>query len=317
MTDANQPPGDRLVVCLPDVPERRLMGELPPRVEIRLIPLDPGPLPDLRRVDLIVPTRGVREALIEALRAPGRLRVIQTLSAGVDWLAGGVVPEGVTVCNARGVYDVPLAEWVVGVILAFQRGLLEARDAQRRADWTAFEPAELAGRRVVILGHGSIGQAVADRLRAFEVEVVGVSRSRREGLLGPEDLDAVLAGADVLVDLLPLTSETIGFVDARRLARLPDGALFVNGGRGGTVDTGALLAELERGRLRAALDVTDPEPLPTEHPLWALPNVLITPHIAGDSPEASSRAFALAGDQIRRFAAGKRLLNEVPRYLLA
>jgi phosphoglycerate dehydrogenase-like enzyme len=304
-----------LVVCLPDIPERGLMGEFPANVEVVLVPPQPGPPPDLSRVDLIVPTGGIRQPLLAALQAPGRLRVIQTLSAGVDWLVGRV-PEGVIVCNARGVYDGPLAEWVVGAILAHQRGLLQARDAQAHATWSSLEPDELAGHRVVILGLGSIGTAVADRLRPFGVGIVGVSRTRRDGVLGLEDVDQALPGAEILVDLLPLTSETTGFLDARRLGLLPDGALLVNAGRGRTVQTPALVAELERGRLRAALDVTDPEPLPADHPLWALPNALISPHMAGDSPGAIGRAFALAGDQVRRFAAGQPLLNQVARYLL-
>ena len=230
--------------------------------------------------------------------------------------SSGASPEGVVVCNARGVYDGPLAEWVVGAILAFQRGFVRARDAQATGEWASFELDELAGRRVVILGFGSIGTAVAERLRPFGVEIVGIARTRRDGALGLEDLDAVLPGADVLVDLLPLTGETAGFLDARRLGLLPDGALLVNGGRGRTVDTPALVRELEGGRLRAALDVTDPEPLPTGHPLWTLPNALISPHVAGDSAGAAERAFALAGDQVRRFAAGQPLINQVPRYLL-
>ena len=147
--------------------------------------------------------------------------------------------------------------------------------------------------------------------------MIGVSRTRREDALGLDDLDEVLPGAQVVVDLLPLTSGTLGFLDARRLAMLPDGALLVNAGRGRTVVTPALVRELERGRLRAALDVTDPEPLPADHPLWNLPNALISPHIAGDSPRATVRAFALAGDQVRRFGAGQPLLNEVARYLLS
>jgi phosphoglycerate dehydrogenase-like enzyme len=310
--------GGPVVVCLPEIPERRLMGELPSHVEVVLIPPEPGPLPDLSRVDFLVPIGRAWLPLIEALGVPGaggRPRVVQTLSAGVDWLVGRV-PEGVMVCNARGVYDGPLAEWVVGAILAFQRGLLRARDAQAHATWAAFEPDELAGRRVVILGFGSIGTAVAERLRPLGVDLVGVARTRRDGVLGLEDVDGVLPRADVLVDLLPLTSETAGFLDARRLGLLPDGALLVNAGRGRTVDTPALLAELERGRLRAALDVTDPEPLPPGHPLWALSNVLVSPHMSGDSPAATARAFALAGDQVRRFAAGRPLINEVARYLL-
>ena len=291
------------------------MGGFPANVEVVLVSPGAGPIPDLARVDLIVPGDRVRQPLIDALATIGRPGVIQTLSAGVDWLVGRV-PDGVLVYNARGVFDVPLAEWVVGAILATQRGLLQARDAQAAEAWTSFEPQELAGRRAVILGHGSIGTAVADRLRPLGVEVVGVVRTAREGVFGMGDLDGVLQGADILVNLLPLTNETVGLLDARRLALLPDGALVVNAGRGRTIDTAALVGELERGRLRAALDVTDPEPLPPGHPLWALQNALITPHVAGDSPDATVRAYALAGDQVRRFAAGQPLINQVGRYLL-
>jgi phosphoglycerate dehydrogenase-like enzyme len=305
----------RVVVCLPDLPERPLMGEFPANVELVLIPMDSGPLPDLAAVDMVIPVNRVREPLIDVLREGGRLRVIQTLTAGIEWLVGRV-PQGVTVCNAKGVFDRPVAEWVVGAILAMQRGLVQARDAQLEGTWAEFDPDELAGRRVVILGFGSIGLAVAERLRPFGVELTGVSRTRRNGALGLEDLDDVLPEAEILVDLLPVTSETAGVLDARRLGLLPDGALVVNGGRGGTIVTQALVAELDRGRLRAALDVTDPEPLQAGHPLWRLPNVLLTPHIAGNSVAASERLFRLAGDQVRRFAAGERLQNEVPRYLL-
>jgi phosphoglycerate dehydrogenase-like enzyme len=243
------------------------------------------------------------------------LRVIQTTSAGVDWLIGRV-PEHVMVCNARGVYDAPLAEWVVGAILAMQRGLMQARDAQGRGAWELIEPPELLGRRVVILGLGSIGTAIADRLRPFGVEVIGVGRTARDGVRGLADLDAVLGDAEILVNILPLTGETGGLLDARRLSLLPDGALVVNAGRGRTIETAALVEELQAGRIRAALDVTDPEPLPPDDPLWKLPNVLVSPHMAGDSPASTIRAFELAGDQIRRFAAGEPLINEVARYLL-
>ena len=292
------------------------MGELPANVDLRLVPAEPEPVPDLVDVEMIVPSVRTRGPLLELLAGPpGRLRVIQTTSAGVDWLIGHV-PESVTVCNARGVYDAPLAEWVVGAILAMQRGLVESRDAQARHTWDAIEPPELAGRRVVILGLGSIGTAIADRLRPFGVEVIGVGRTARAGVRGLDELDEVLGEADVLVNILPLTSETGGLLEARRLGLLPDGALVVNAGRGRTIDTAALVDELRDGRLRAALDVTDPEPLPPDHPLWGLPNVLITPHMAGDSPGSTIRAFQLAGDQVRRFATGEPLINEVARYLL-
>ncbi len=303
-------------MCLPDIPERVHVGELPANADVRLVPPEPGPVPDLAEVELIVPSARTRLPLLDLLdRGGGRLRVIQTTSAGVDWLVGRV-PEHVIVCNARGVYDAPLAEWVVGAILAMQRGLVESRDAQLRAEWATIEPPELAGRRVVILGLGSIGSAIADRLRPFGVDLIGVGRTSRDGVRGLADLDEVLRDAEILVNILPLTSETDGLLDGRRLGLLPDGALVVNAGRGRTIETAALVAELRVGRIRAALDVTDPEPLPPDHPLWALPNVLISPHMAGDSPTSTIRSFALAGDQIRRFAAGEPLINEVARYLL-
>jgi phosphoglycerate dehydrogenase-like enzyme len=310
------PESTSVVVCLPDVGERVHMGDLPANVNVRLVPPEPEPIPDLADVALVVPYLRIRESLLELLAGGGgRLRVIQTLSAGVEWLVGRV-PEHVIVCNARGVYDAPLAEWVVGAILAMQRGLVQSRDAQARREWEAIEPPELSGRRVVILGLGSIGTAISDRLRPFGVEVVGVARTSREGVRGLADLDAVLRDAEILVNILPLTSETRGLLDARRLGLLPDGALLVNAGRGPTIDTGALVAEVQTGRLRAALDVTDPEPLPPDHPLWGLPNVLITPHMAGDSPGSTIRAFELAGDQVRRFAGDEPLINDVARYLL-
>jgi phosphoglycerate dehydrogenase-like enzyme len=307
---------DTVVVCLPDVPERVHMGELPANVDVRLVPPEPAPLPDLADVELIVPLPRIHPPLLELLAGPpGRLRVIQTLSAGVDWLVGRV-PEHVIVCNARGVFDVPMAEWVVGGILAMQRGLVHARDAQARREWAKIEPPELSGRRVVILGLGSIGAAIADRLRPFGAEIVGVSRTARDGVRDLADLDEILPDTEILVNVLPLTGETSGMLDARRLALLPDGALLVNAGRGRTIVTEALVEELETGRIRAVLDVTDPEPLPADHPLWGLPNVLISPHMAGDTPGSTIRTFALAGDQIRRFAAGEPLINEVARYLL-
>lgn len=302
------------------------MGELPANVEVVLYPVgaglgtadgaDAAAMPDLANVDLVVPLGPARKAVSELLDGPpGRLRVIQTLSAGVDWLTGRV-PERVVVCNARGIYDRPLAEWVVGAILGMQRGHIRSRDQQAKAEWDFFEPDELEGRRVVILGYGAIGNAIAARLRPFDVDVIGVGRTARDGVRGLDELDDILPTADILVCMLPLTTETAGLIDGRRLALLRDGALLVNAGRGRTVDTEALVRELAAGRLSAALDVVDPEPLPGDHPLWALPNVLITPHMAGDSPSTTARCFAMAGDQIRRFAAGEPLRNQVPRYLL-
>ena len=206
-----------VVVCLPDVAELVHMGELPANVEVLLVPPEPAPVPDLGEADLIVPGDRARGAVLEVLDGGGgRLRVIQTTSAGVDWLIGRV-PEHVIVCNARGVYDAPLAEWVIGAILAMQRGLVESRDAQARRAWEAIEPPELSGRRVVILGFGSIGTAISDRLRPFDVEVFGVRRTAREGVRGLADLDDVLPDAEILVNILPLTTRP-------RACSTPDGS---------------------------------------------------------------------------------------------
>jgi phosphoglycerate dehydrogenase-like enzyme len=307
----------RRVVALPDLPDRPRWPDLPRAVDLILLP--PGdtatPWPDLSPVELLVAGFGHRDRLIEVLPSMRELRAVQAMSAGVDWLRGAV-PDGVTVCNARGAFDAPLAEWVVGVILAFGRGLLRARDAQGRHAWEPFGLDELAGRTVVILGLGSIGGEVGQRLRPLGVQIVGVARTARAGVAGMADLDRLLPMADVLVDLLPLTSETDGLLDARRLGLLRDGALVVNGGRGRTIRTAHLLAEVRTGRLSAALDVTDPEPLPPDHPLWALPNVLVTPHQSGDSRQASDRVWQIVESQVRRFAAGEPLDNVVPAYQL-
>ena len=306
----------RLVVCLPDLPDRRHIGAFPANVEVVLVSPDAGPIPDLAAVDLIVPIDRVRQPLIETLAATGRPRVIQTLSAGVDWLVGRV-PE-LIVCNARGVFDVPLAEWVVGAILATE------------APGTSAGPRRAGGRGVVIVrasragraagrysGSGSIGTAVADRLGPLGVEVVGVARTARDGVLGMRDLDGVLPTADILVVLLPLTHETVGLLDARRLALLPDGALVVNAGRGRTVEHAVLVRELERGLLgRPSTSPTRSRCRPATR-CGSCPVASITPHIAGDSPGATVRAYALACcDEVRRFAAGRPLINQVAGYLL-
>jgi phosphoglycerate dehydrogenase-like enzyme len=250
-------------------------------------------------VEFLVPRWGD----VPDLKTMPALRVVQLLSAGSDWI-DDAIPPGVTLCNARGSRDIPVAEWVVGAILGAATGLLAGA---RSSVWEHQVPAEVAGSRVVIVGHGSIGQAAAERLDALGAEVTGIGRAR----LG--ELRRLVAGADVVVDLVPLTDASRGLFDAAVFAAMPDGALFVNAGRGGTVDQDALLAELVAGRLRAVLDVVEPEPLPPGHPLWTTPGVLaITSHQAGDSAEADTRAARLAVAQLRAYVAGEPLRNIVP-----
>ncbi len=246
------------------------------------------------------------------------LRVVQSLNAGVDQLLP-LIPPGVVLCSAVGVHDASVSEWVVAAILAMGRRLPEFGELQRRAEWIrdiakpdqfSIPPVDdLEGKTVLVVGHGSIGKALALRLAPFGARVVGIAQHAREGAEPPDALPRLLPDADVVVDLLPLTADTQKFVDAEFLAKMKPGSLFVNAGRGGTVDTNALLDALRAGNIRAALDVTDPEPLPVDHQLWHAPNLLITPHIAGSVARWESRAYRFAGEQIRRYAAGEPLLG--------
>jgi phosphoglycerate dehydrogenase-like enzyme len=284
---------------------RRELEPLPEGVQLVA---EPGP--DVEFVVLSFEIADRLPGLFDEL--PG-LRVAQSLSAGVDWLLPKV-PPGIIVCRAVGVHDGPVSEWVVGAILAMQRRLPLFIEFQQRAEWnrSGAEPAtidDLEGHMVLVVGHGSIGRALAARLTPFGVRVIGVARNARDDSRAVSELPDLLPQADVVVNLLPLTPETAKFVDAAFLARMKPGALFVNAGRGKTVDTDALIEAMRAGHIRAALDVTDPEPLPSDHPLWHLPNVLITPHVAGAVARWEPRGFRFAGDQIRRYAAGQPLLG--------
>jgi phosphoglycerate dehydrogenase-like enzyme len=294
-----------LKVLAPDNSLRRELYPLPEGVELVS---EPGP--DVEFVVLGFQMADRLPGLFDEL--PG-LRVAQSLSAGVDWLLPNV-PARIIVCRAVGVHDGPVSEWVVAAILAMQRRLPAFIEFQRRAEWnrSGAQPAtidDLEGHTVVVVGHGSIGRALAARLAPFGVRVIGVARHARDDARPVSALAELLPEADVVVDLLPLTPETERFVDAAFLGRMKPGALFVNAGRGKTVDTAALLEALRSGRIRAALDVTDPEPLPADHPLWHAPNLLITPHVAGSVTRWEERGYRFAGEQIRRYAAGEPLLG--------
>ncbi|MET8577890.1 2-hydroxyacid dehydrogenase [Streptomyces sp. NPDC005012] len=244
------------------------------------------------------------------------VRVVQTLSAGIDHVEPGLasLPDGVQVCNARGVHDASTAELTLALILAQLRGIPDFVRAQERGEWRGgFRPA-LADRTVLIVGYGAIGSAVEDRLVPFEpARVLRVARSARTTERGPvhplADLPGLLPEADVVVLLTPLTEATRHLVDAPFLSRMKDGALLVNVSRGPVVETEALLAEVGTGRLKAALDVTDPEPLPPGHPLWTSPGVLISPHVGGPTSAFAPRAKRLLVDQLSRFADGRPLRN--------
>jgi phosphoglycerate dehydrogenase-like enzyme len=278
-------------------------GGLPDDVE--LLPWDaPGDDVEFAVPDWLIPES--RERLPE-LRA---LRVVQLLSAGYDWVAR-FVPDGVTLCNAGDTRSPAVAQWVVGAILADLIGFRRAEAQRAQRVWEHWRPRELAGKRVVIVGYGSIGRAVERRLVPFGVRIGRVARRARPGVEPVERLADAVEGADAVVVLAPLTDATRGLVGAGVLDRMPDGALLVNAGRGPVVDTDALVAAVRAGRIRALLDVTDPEPLPAEYELWTLDGAFITPHNSGDTPEADAAAKALARAQMLRHRAGLPLAHVI------
>jgi phosphoglycerate dehydrogenase-like enzyme len=280
-------------------------------VNVEVVSPDGSGLPDsAAEVEFYVPPFFPGPESLAAMRQMPRLRVVQTLTAGVDRVRPHV-PDGAVLCNARGVHDASTAEWVVAAMLAAIRQLPYFAAEQAAGRWSYRFTGCLVGKTVLIVGHGSIGKAVESRLAGFGVEVLRVARSAREGVTPVSDVAEVLPRADVVVLLAPVTAETIGMVDAGFLRLMKDGALFVNGARGTLVSTDDLVAELRSGRLNAALDVTDPEPLDPGHPLWALPNVLITPHVAASTPASATAATQLVREQARRLRDGEPLANVI------
>ncbi len=299
------------VVWLPDPPEVfEALGGLPDGITADVWTAA-DPLPDSKdEVELIVLPFGVTPEQMATITRLPRLRVIQLTSAGAEHVLPHV-PEGITLCNARGAHDAATAEWTVGVIVAHLRDIPRYVIAQQnqRWDFTASQP--VAGKHVLIVGYGSIGGAVERRLAGWEVTIERIARNARPGVRPVEELPEALPNADVVIILVPVTDETRQLVDAEFLAAMKDGALLVNAARGAIVDTDALVKELNSGRIKAALDVTDPEPLPAGHPLWQAPGLLLTPHVGGAITEARSRAYRVVLDQLARFAHGEPLSNVI------
>lgn len=266
----------------------------------------------------VVPYMKRQPVKVRPLPHMRNLQVVQTLTAGVDDVLARVsdIAPGVRLCNARGVHEASTAELALALTLASLRGIPGFVRAQQQERWHSdFRPA-LADKTVLIVGYGSIGAAIEDRLAPFELaRVARVARSERttaRGLVHPlTELPALLPEADVVILSTPLTEQTRGLVNGDFLARMKDGALLVNVARGPVVDTKALLAELESGRLTAALDVTDPEPLPPGHPLWQAPGVLISPHVGGPTSAFLPRAKRLLVDQLSRFMNQEPLRNVI------
>ena len=279
---------------------------------VRPVLIDPAqPVPGDARDAAVVVVGTEDEAQVGArLRELPGLRLLQTLSAGYDrWL--GVAPAGVAISNNRGAHGRVTAEWAATALLSVFRGFPVMAAAQAAGRWEPHRGRSLEGAEVLVLGAGDLAGHLRAMLEPFGARTTLVGRTARDGVRASADLPDLLPAADAVVLMLPLSDETRGMVDRAFLGRLRDGAVLVNAGRGPLVRTEDLLSELRSGRLRAALDVTDPEPLPAGHPLWSAPNVLITPHVGGFTDTVDERSWTVAGRQIAAFAAGRRPENLV------
>jgi phosphoglycerate dehydrogenase-like enzyme len=279
-------------------------------------------------VDLLVPPGFGKQAADVLPRI--RTRYIQTISAGVETIQP-LVPEGVILLNAQGVHNSPTAEWAVTAALASLKWLPLYGDLRRDGEWITPERArqywqqhydtapqqsspvlveELGEKTVLIVGYGSIGRAIEARLLPFEPgKILRVARTAREGVQSVQDLDDLLPQADIIILITPLTDKTRNLIGPQQLAKMRRGAFLINAARGAVVDTDALVDALNRNHIRAALDVTEPEPLPAGHPLWQCPGLLLTPHIAGSSPLFNERVFRFVGVQLRHLLAGEQPEN--------
>lgn len=263
--------------------------------------------PEAEDAEVLIPDFLAGDAVNLVDRLP-KLRLVQLLTTGADaWT--GRLPEHVMLSTCRGAHGGSSAEWAIGALLTFYREFTEFDAARRAAKWTPHTTDTVQDKRILIIGAGDLGHQLRRRFDAFDAHTTMVASRARDGVHGVDELPELLPKHDAVVLVVPLTEATTRMVDAKFLSLLPDGAIVVNVARGPVVDTEALQAELITGRLRAALDVTDPEPLPADHPLWTMPNVLITPHVAGNCAGHRARAYRVAAAEIARFAAGETPLN--------
>jgi phosphoglycerate dehydrogenase-like enzyme len=318
MSPSPDGPRDETVVLVPHDGVADAIAALSPDLRVRAVrydPADPTPPEAGRDATAVVVDSAHAAPTLELLPALPRLRLVQTLSAGVDaW--EGRVPDGAAIANARGAHGRATAELAVALLLSVVRELPLFAARQRARRWKPTETGSLDGARVLVLGAGDLGRHAAAMLAPFGAEVTLVGRTPREGVVALDDVPPLLPRQDAVIVVLPLSDATRGVVDGAFLAALPDDAIVVNAGRGPLVDTDALLDELRTGRLRAALDVCDPEPVPADHPLWDAPNVLLTPHVGGNTHGFADRAARIAAEQIAALARGERpgnlVVGEVP-----
>jgi phosphoglycerate dehydrogenase-like enzyme len=305
-----------------------LLADFPAEAEIVRLPRT---IPSAVDVDFWILPFYRKDAALAFQQLRG-VKVAQSLMAGVDWILPWLPPT-VTLCDGRGIHDISASEWVMAAIMATMKRVPLYCDLQNQQQWRGFatvtdgflsEPGpargqytvlaeDLSGKTVLIVGFGSIGAAIEARLIPFGVSILRVARNARaHPTVRPvSELHTLLPLADIVVLIVPLTDATRGLIGPPELALMKRGALLVNAARGPVVDTDALVAALRQHHIRAAVDVTDPEPLPAGHPLWSAPNCLITPHIGGSTPEFIHRAFRFGAQQVRRFIAGQPLENIV------
>ncbi|MFC3449846.1 NAD(P)-dependent oxidoreductase [Amycolatopsis speibonae] len=297
-----------------DLVAHELFGQLD---DVEVLGYDPTSkeLDDVQKgADIFVPPyRGTNRpmALMDQL---ANLKMVQITAAGTDeWV--NEVPEGVVLAGARGAHAGPVSEWVLSAILAQLRHWPTLVRYQDKSTWAhrKFDADTLRGKRVLIVGAGSIGKATARLLDAFGAKSTLVASTARSGVHGAAELPDLIGGHQVVVITAPLNDATLNLVDKDFLAAMDDGALLVNAGRGRIVDTDALVGELRTGRIRAALDVTEPEPLPEDHPLWNCTGVIISPHSARTVPGTNALCYAVAVDQVRTFLAGETPSNAAAR----
>jgi phosphoglycerate dehydrogenase-like enzyme len=305
-----------------------LLINFPREAEIVRIPHRPTGVLDVDFWILVFARRSAPQTF-EHLRG---VKVVQSMMAGVDWITPWL-PKNILLCDGRGLHDVSASEWVLTAILTSLKRFPYYRDMQLREEWKgqasvpnrfmdvpgaqvgqyAVLGDDLEGKTVLIVGYGSIGEAIEARLKPFGAKILRLARSaRKDPEVSPvTDLRKLLPQADIVVAIVPLTPETNGLIGPTEISLMKQGALLVNAARGPVVNTDALLEALNQNRIAAALDVTDPEPLPAGHPLWSAPNCIITPHVGGSTPEFIHRAFRFGAEQVRRFIAGKELENRV------
>lgn len=265
---------------------------------------------DLESIEFYVPRYMGGPQAIAMVPQMKSLKVIQSPNAGVDDVLK-IRPEGVTLCNAAGVHDASTAELAVALAIASRRGFARFALQQQAQHWQHERMPSLSDSKIAVIGFGNIGKTIMKMLSGFEVTVTPFSKSGRDGSLTFDQFDRLLPTFDVIILIVPLTDQTRHLMNAKRLAAMKDGAALINVARGGVVDTDALIRELNSGRITAGLDVTDPEPLPDGHPLWSARNVIITPHVGGDSEAFTPRGRKLVEEQLARFAAGEPLLHIV------